>query len=83
METVILAIVGAVLSLVFSYFPAARDWLKGFNQKGLVMLGLVVGVAAVYFGLSCTALAPDLGITLSCSKAGGIELLQAVFVCLW
>jgi len=80
MEIVILGIVGAVISLVFTYFPAARVWLDGFQAKGLVILGVVVAVSLAYFGLACTSLAVDLGIALACSKAGAIELLKAVYI---
>jgi hypothetical protein len=80
METVILGILGAVLSLVFTYYPKAKTWLEGFEHKGLVMLGGVVLVAAGYFGVACSSWAVDLGVTLTCDRAGFIELFRAVFL---
>jgi len=80
METVILGIVGALLSLVFSYVPAARLWLEKQDNKGLVMLALVLFVSAGYFALSCTPFAFDIGITLQCTRAGLFDILRAVFV---
>lgn len=80
MENVILGILGAVLSLVFSYFPAAKSWLDGFENKGLVMFGAVVVVAGAYFALGCSPFAADLKITVTCDKAGVFDLLKALFV---
>lgn len=80
METVILGIVGAILSLVFSYVPAARVWLEGQDNKGMVMLALVLVVSGVYFALSCSPFAADLGIAIQCSRAGFIDLGKAIFV---
>lgn len=80
MESVILGIVGAILSLVFSYIPAARVWLERQPNKGLFMLAMVFSVSFVYFGLACSPFAADLGIRLECSRAGVIELCKAIFV---
>lgn len=81
METVILGIAGVILSLVFSYLPSARVWLEGFENKGLIMLGLVVVVAGGYFALACSPFAADLNIVLQCSRVGFFfEVLKAVFV---
>jgi hypothetical protein len=80
METVLLGIVGAVLSLIFSYLPAAKAWFDGLANKGLVMLAMVLGVGAVYFGLACSPFAVDLNIVTTCDKAGVIALLKAIFV---
>ena len=80
METVILAIVGAVLSLTFSYYPKARTWLESFENKGAVMLALVLVVSAVYFALSCTPFAVDLGVNISCTQDGVFDMLKALFV---
>lgn len=80
METVILGIVGVVLSLVFSYVPVAREWLEKQDNKGLIMLALVMLVSAAYFALSCSPFAADLGIKLQCSRSGLFDLLQAIFI---
>jgi len=80
METVILGIVGALLSLVFTYFPPAKAWFDAQVNKGLVMLALVVVVSAVYFGLGCSPLAADLNITVACNQAGIIGLLKTIFL---
>jgi len=80
MEGVILGIVGVVLSLVFSYVPKAHEWLSGFEQKGLVMLGLVVVVGAGYFALGCSPFGADFGVTVACTRAGLFDLLKAIFV---
>jgi hypothetical protein len=79
LQNVILGIVGAVLSLAFSYVPALKAWFDARPNKGLLMLGFVVLVGLAYFGLSCTPLAAQLNITLSCSQAGALQLAQAIF----
>lgn len=80
MESVILGIVGVALSLVFSYVPVAREWLEKQDNKGLIMLALVLFVSACYFALSCSPFASDLGINLQCDRSGFFDLLQAIFV---
>jgi hypothetical protein len=77
---VLLGVVGIVLSLVFSYIPAARAWLDSFANKGAVMLGLVVLVALAYFGLACSPYAGEFNITLACSQSGVFDLLRALFI---
>ncbi len=54
----IAAIAGVVLSLAFSYVPGLKDWFDRLSgdYKRLVMLGLMFGVVAVIFGLSCAGL---------------------------
>ena len=80
MESVILALVGSVLSLVFQYVPSAKVWFEGQSNKGLVMLALVALVSIGYFALSCLPFALQLGISISCSQSDAIELVKAFFV---
>lgn len=53
---------GVILSLVFSYWPAAKAWLDAREDKRLIMLGFCVVLAAGWYGLSLTPLAAQLGI---------------------
>ena len=77
--TILLGIVGVLLQLIFKYAPKISDWYQSQPEKGVVMLGFVILTALVYFGLSCTPYAADLGIVLSCNDQGVIELVKAVF----
>jgi hypothetical protein len=79
MSEILLAVVGAILSLVFTYVPALKEWLDAHPQKGLLMLAFVAIIAVAYFGLSCTPLAAQLGISVTCDQAGAIELVKAWF----
>ena len=84
MNELFFSLAGVVLSLAFSYIPglnAKWDALEG-SVKRLVMLGLIAVIAGVYFGLSCTSLAPDLNITVTCDKAGGLEVVKAFVLCM-
>lgn len=80
LSSALLAIVGALLSVVFQYVPAVKRWYEGLENKGLVMLGLVVAVAGVYFALACSPFAASLDIPLECSQSGVFDLLKAVFL---
>lgn len=73
--------VGVILSLVFSYVPGVEAWYKALEgtTKRLIMLGLLVLVTAAIFGVSCAGLGGDFGISVECSKAGVMGLLQVLF----
>jgi len=75
----ILAIAGVILSLVFSYVPGAADWygrLEG-TQKRLVMLILLAVAAGGMFGLACAGLGGDVGLTVTCDRAGAMQMVMA------
>ncbi len=78
------AFVGVLLSLVFSYIPGLNKWYEGLatDLKRAIMGGLLIVTSAAIFGLSCAGLGPDLGVTVACSKAGGIELLNVIIAAL-
>jgi hypothetical protein len=80
LSTIILGIAGVVLSLIFSYIPAVKTWYDAQANKGALMLGFNVIIAAVYFGLSCTPYAAQLNIGVSCDQPGLLILLQALSV---
>lgn len=80
MSEILLGLVGAVTSLLFSYVPSLKVWLDKQANKGLIMLGFTVLIAAAYFGLVCSPFAADLSITLTCDKIGVISILQAIYV---
>ena len=48
-------VVGAVVSLLFSYFPALNTWFaaKQSSVKCLIMIGVMVVVSGSIFGLGC------------------------------
>ena len=72
------SIAGIVLSLVFSYVPFAKDWFEKLdgNYKRLVMLGLLVAVALVIFGLSCA----NWYALVACSAVGAKALIEMVII---
>jgi len=78
LQTIILGIAGAVLSIAFSYIPELKAWFEAQKHQGLVMLGLVTLVGGVYFGLGCTSLAAQLQIAIACSLNGGLDLVRVV-----
>lgn len=80
MESVILGLVGVVLSLVFKYVPAAQDWFDRQSNKGLFMLGLVALVSVGYFALSCLPFGADFGVTIACDQSSAVDLIKAFFV---
>jgi hypothetical protein len=75
-------VAGVVLSLAFSYIPglsARFDTLSG-EGKRLAMLALLFAVAAGSIGLACAGFAADLGLSLTCDRAGIVGTLQAFFL---
>ena len=90
-ETVLSAIAGVILSLLFSYVPRLRDWFKslgdqpdGHNdgtKKRLVMAGLLLLSTLAAFGLSCTSFGVDLlvrlNLVLTCDRTGIIDSIVA------
>jgi len=65
---------GALLSLVFSYFPGLSTWYAGQAAavKRIVMALALLVVSAALLVLSCSGLESPL--TVACSKAGLAQL---------
>ena len=75
-------IAGVLLSLVFSYVPGAKAWFEKLtgDQKRLVMLVTCLLVPLGMIGLSCAGLGADFGLTVTCDRAGFVELAKAFAV---
>jgi hypothetical protein len=69
---------GAVLSLLFGYFPGLKGWFEGLGTeyKRLIMAGLLLAVSGAIFGLSCWKVVDPL---VTCDQAGLVGLVK-VFV---
>ena len=74
------AIVGIVLSLVFSYVPGLSDRFATITptQKRLVMGLLLIVVAGAVFGLSCS----NLVASVTCDKQGALGLVNILIMAL-
>lgn len=70
---------GVILSLLFSYIPGLNTWFAALEPavKRLLMLALVLVVALGIVGLACAGLGADLGISVTCDKAGLLGVLRA------
>ena len=79
-SNVLLFVLGVLLSLVFTYVPEAKAWFQGLPHQGLAMLGMVVLIGALYFGLSCTPFAVYLHITITCEASSVFSLLEAIVI---
>lgn len=77
--TLILAVAGVIMQIVYKYIPAVKQWLENFEQKGLVILALDVVVAGALLALACSPFAADLDITLVCDQ-GSVFLILKAFV---
>lgn len=77
-SNVLLFLLGVVLSLVFRYIPEAKAWFDSLPHQGLAMLGMIVVLGAVYFGLSCTPFAVQLHIAITCELSSVFNLLEAL-----
>jgi hypothetical protein len=72
---VLLSIIGALLSVVFTWFPGLNTWYAGLQkdaQSG-VMLGLLVLAAAVVMALGCFNLIVVVG--LVCTGPGILNMV--------
>ena len=74
----LVVLLGAVLSLVFAYFPWVKDWFEGLDSvwKPLLNAGLLLVLALALVGLGCI----DFVDYFECSTEG---LIQALIVWLW
>lgn len=70
---------GTILSLLFSYVPGLNTKFASFDRekKRLIMLGLLAVCALAIYGLACGGFAVDLGIAVTCDRAGAMALIQA------
>jgi len=78
--TIILGVLGVLIQLALLYYKPLHDWYQSNANKGLIALAICVVIGAVYFALSCTSLAADLSIALTCSKNGLFTLLRAIYI---
>lgn len=74
------ALFGAILSLVFGYFPWVKDWFEKLDPvfKPLVNAGLLLVLALGLVGFSCLGWVSF----FACSSAGVLEALELWFVAL-
>lgn len=74
----LVALVGIVTSLVFSYLPHVKDWFDAqtANVKRLLQVAVAVVVAGAVFGLSCAGLLHG----FTCDWAGALSMLRLVVV---
>jgi hypothetical protein len=70
---------GAVLSLLFSYVPGLNTWFAALDGslKRLLMLGLLLLTALAVVGIACAGFGADLGLVVTCDKAGFLGVLKA------
>jgi len=75
---------GVVLSLAFSYVPKLSDWFAKLEAttKRLAMAGLLLVVAGAVVGLACSGFGADLGLTVSCDRAGIVGVINAFILAL-
>jgi hypothetical protein len=74
----LVVLLGAVLSLVFAYFPWVKDWFEGLDSvwKPLLNAGLLLALALALVGLGCLNVVDY----FECSTAG---LMEAVILWLY
>jgi uncharacterized protein YacL len=72
----LVAIVGAVLAVLFAYVPGFANWFNplGAEVKRLIMAGLLILTAGVIFGLSCASILAK----VTCDFQGAWGLIIAV-----
>ncbi len=75
---------GILLSFFFSYAPKISDWYNALDAtyKRLIMAGALLLVVGGVMGLACGGLGADLGISVTCDKAGIIGMIKAFIAAL-
>lgn len=78
LATILLTIFGAAVSLAFRMIPKLADWYeKQHGKKAIIMIAFLLLISALYFGLGCTPMAGQLGITTACSWDGATTIIMA------
>ena len=76
----LIALTGAILALIFAYFPWLKDWFEGLSSvwKPLVNAGVLLVIALGLVGASC------LGVVdyFQCSLLGVMDALKLWFLAL-
>ncbi len=68
LAAILLTTTGAVLSLAFRFIPKLKAWYDTQEDKGPIMFAAVFVTTLAYYGLSCTPLAAELNISVSCTS---------------
>lgn len=73
-----------LLSLAFSYIPGIEPWYEPLpsNTKRLIMVGVLFVVSLGAVGLACTGLAAEVGLELTCDRAGVLQVVSAFIAAL-
>ena len=79
-QDLILAGLGILLSVGFTFVPALATWYYGIDTKlrGLVMVGFSVAIVGIIFGLSCSGMFG----WVACTKAGIVDLFKGLLILL-
>ena len=74
---VLIAIFGAILSLVFAYFPWIRQWFEALDPvyKPLLNAGLLLVLVYALYGLSCAGVLSY----FACTGQGALDALVVWF----
>ena len=74
---VLIAIFGAILSLVFAYFPWVKQWFEQLNPvyKPLLNAGLLLVLVYAIYGLSCAGVLAY----FPCTGQGALDALVVWF----
>lgn len=77
--TLLLALVGGALALIFDYFPKVAGWFDALTdpQKRLVNAGAIFLVAALIFAGDCFALFVT---NFVCTTGGALDAVYTVFL---
>ena len=78
------ALAAVILSLLFSYTPGLSAWYAGLDKaiKQLIMGILLTVIAVSAYALACAGFAGDIGLSLSCDRAGALSLFNVLITAL-
>ena len=78
------AISAVILSLLFSYLPGLSTWYGNLTAavKQAIMGVLLIVIAVVIYLMACAGFASDFNLSIACTRAGAVELLNVLIAAL-
>jgi hypothetical protein len=78
LSTTLLAIVGIFIQVIFKFAPKLSEWYQKQDNKGPIMLAVVVATGAAYYGVACSPYAAQLNIQIACTVDSLFLLIRAI-----
>ena len=75
-SAILLGGISMLVAAICNYWKKARDWYLGLPHQGIVMYLGMVGLGFIWFGVSCSPLAPYFDKSLICDSVTAVKLIE-------